>query len=185
MTTQPARIATRLPRLIAGALLLLAVFAPRYWAPGRPLANAALAAADPAVANLLKDDLTDPAGRPATLATFQGQTLVVNFWASWCGPCVREMPMLDKLARQYAKKGVRFIGVGVDSQENVQNFLAKVQVGYPVFVSGYGGADLARRLGDAMGGLPFTVVIDKNGQIVSTQVGAVRVDALEHALAAH
>lgn len=143
----------------------------------------ALAQAQPdAVAQLLTAPLAAPDGKPGGLATFKGHVLVVNFWASWCGPCVREMPTLAGLARQYAGRGVQFVGIGVDSEKNVQSFLHKVPVDYPIFVSGYGGADLARRFGNIAGGLPFTVVIDANGAVRSTKLGEVSPGELRRTL---
>jgi thiol-disulfide isomerase/thioredoxin len=136
-----------------------------------PTAHAG-APTDP-VAALWNAPLTDPSGKPATLAPFKGHITVVNFWASWCGPCVEEMPTLARLHHQYVSRGVQFVGVGVDSQKNVAAFLQKVPVDYPVFVSGFGGADLARNLGNGAGALPFTVVIDANGAVRSTKLGEV------------
>ena len=135
-----------------------------------------------AVSQLFASALTAPDGSPGELAPFKGQVLVVNFWASWCAPCVREMPALSGLARQYADKGVKFVGIGVDSQKNVEAFLRKVPVDYPIFVSGFGGADIARRFGNTAGGLPFTVVIDANGTVRSTKLGEITSAELRRAL---
>jgi thiol-disulfide isomerase/thioredoxin len=126
-----------------------------------------------AVAQLLDAPLRDIDDHPTTLAPFKGRVLVVNFWASWCGPCVAEMPALVQLHHRYEKKGIQFVGIGVDSRQNVQNFLKKVPVDYPILVSGFGGADLARSLGNTAGALPFTVVIDANGAVRSTKLGQV------------
>ena len=126
-----------------------------------------------AVAQLLEAPLRDVDDRPKTLAPYKGRVLVVNFWASWCGPCVAEMPELVQLHHIYAKKGIQFVGIGVDSRQNVQNFLKKVPVDYPILISGFGGADLARSLGNTAGALPFTVVIDANGAVRSTELGQV------------
>lgn len=126
-----------------------------------------------AVAQLLSTQLADIAGKPQTLAPYKGHVLVVNFWASWCGPCVAEMPELVKLHHAYAGKGVQFVGIGVDSAQNIQNFLKKTPVDYPILVSGFGGADLARSLGNTAGALPFTVVIDANGAVRSTKLGQI------------
>lgn len=126
-----------------------------------------------AVAQLLSAPLRDVGGKPQTLAPYKGRVLVVNFWASWCGPCVAEMPELVRLHDTYASKGIQFVGIGVDSQQNIQTFLKKIPVDYPILVSGFGGADLARSLGNGAGALPFTVVIDANGVVRSTKLGQI------------
>jgi len=136
-------------------------------------APATTAPASDAVAQLLSAPLRDVDDKPHTLETYKGRVLVVNFWASWCAPCVAKMPQLVALHDAYASKGVQFVGIGVDSRQNVQNFLKKVPVDYPVLISGFGGADLARSLGNGAGALPFTVVIDANGVVRSTKLGQI------------
>jgi thiol-disulfide isomerase/thioredoxin len=126
--------------------------------------------------------LTTLDGDTVRLSSFRGRPVVVNFWASWCGPCVKEMPALSAMQRDYEKKGITFIGLGVDSEKNVNDFLKKVPVGYPVYVTGFGGAELARSFGNKAGGLPFTVVIDANGQVRSTKLGEVDPKELKHTL---
>lgn len=170
------------------AAIVAAVLAAVLWTGARPgqQQTARTAAAEPqastpqaavpaseAVAQLLETPLQDVAGKPRTLAPYKGRVLVVNFWASWCGPCVAEMPELVRLHDTYARKGIQFVGIGVDSQQNVQTFLKKVPVDYPILISGFGGADLARSLGNTAGALPFTVVIDANGVVRSTKLGQV------------
>lgn len=151
-------------------------------APARQNAPELGAAQPDAVGRLMNTPLTGTDGKPYQLATYRGQVLVVNFWASWCAPCVREMPTLAGLAHRYAGKGVRFVGIGVDSEKNVQAFLQKTPVNYPIFVSGFGGADLARSFGNTVGALPFTVVIDANGAVRSTKLGEVVPGELERTL---
>ncbi|MDN7996220.1 TlpA family protein disulfide reductase [Burkholderia multivorans] len=145
------------------------------------VAVAAAAQGNP-VEQLWAAPLTGVDGKPATLAAFKGQKVVVNFWASWCGPCVEEMPKLVALSHQYGQKGIRFVGIGVDSGQNVKNFLQKVKVDYPVFVSGYAGADLARNFGNTAGALPFTVVIDATGKIRETKLGQIQPAELKKTL---
>jgi thiol-disulfide isomerase/thioredoxin len=126
--------------------------------------------------------VTNADGKPQSLSLLKGHPVVVNFWASWCGPCVEEMPSLAQLHREYAKKGIEFVGLGVDSDKNVKAFLQKVPVDYPVYVIGFGGADLARAFGNNAGGLPFTVVIDAKGNVRSTKLGQIQPDELKHTL---
>ncbi len=175
-------------RILAGAavaaIAIVGGFAAGHWVRGGSLENTAEAA--PAKGNavdmLWAAPMTDADGKPQALTAFKGQKVVVNFWASWCGPCVEEMPELVRLSHEYRKKGIRFIGIGVDSEKNVKAFLQKVKVDYPVFVSGYAGADLARQFGNSAGALPFTVVIDETGKVRETKLGQIQPDALKRTL---
>ena len=147
------------------------------------VADAASVASKPdAVGQLWTAAVTNSDGKPQSLSIYKGHPIVVNFWASWCGPCVEEMPELSALQREYAKKGIQFVGVGVDSAANIQNFLKKVPVDYPIYIAGFGGADVARAFGNAAGGLPYTVVIDANGTVRATKLGQIKVDDLRHTL---
>jgi thiol-disulfide isomerase/thioredoxin len=175
-------------RILAGAVVALAA------AGGGVLANHwvnrdsdAAYAAQPdahqgAVQHLWAAPVTSVDGKPQSLSLLQGHPVVVNFWASWCGPCVEEMPELSQIQREYANKGIQFVGLGVDSEKNIRTFLQKVKVAYPIYVTGFGGADLARTFGNDAGGLPFTVVIDAKGNVRSTKLGQIDPAALRHTL---
>lgn len=143
--------------------------------------GSALAAEAP-TRNLYAQQLPDLKGQPQRLADLRGKPVVVNFWASWCAPCVEETPMLAALAKQYQPRGIGFIGIGVDSAKNVNAFLAQHPVGYAQYVAGIGGVDLAKQLGDGPGGLPFTVVIDAQGQIRHSKLGRISEAELRSAL---
>ena len=156
-----------------------------HWANGgnAGVADAAsVSGKQDAVGQLWSAAVTNPEGKPQSLAIYKGRPIVVNFWASWCGPCVEEMPELSSLQRQYAKKGIQFIGVGVDSAANIQAFLKKVPVDYPIYIAGFGGADVARAFGNMAGGLPYTVVIDANGAVRATKLGQIKPDELRRTL---
>jgi thiol-disulfide isomerase/thioredoxin len=134
------------------------------------------------VGQLWAASVTTPDGKPQSLTPYKGHPVVVNFWASWCGPCVKEMPALSALQREYAKKGIQFVGLGIDSGTNIKAFLQKVPVDYPIYVAGFGGADVARAFGNTAGGLPYTVVIDANGTVRATKLGEIKPDELRHTL---
>jgi thiol-disulfide isomerase/thioredoxin len=156
-----------------------------YWlmhGNGSETAHAATPSQQSAVNQLWAAAVTNADGKPQSLAMFKGHPVVVNFWASWCGPCVEEMPALAQLHREYAKKGIQFVGLGVDSEKNVKAFLQKVHVDYPVFVAGFGGADIARGFGNTAGGLPYTVVIDAKGTVLSTKLGQIQPAELKRTL---
>ena len=105
--------------------------------------------------------LPDINGETQALSQWRGAKTVINFWATWCAPCVKEMPDLNALHHKHPN--VRFVGIGIDSAANIRAFLDKVPVDYPLLVQGAGGIDLLRRLGNTQGGLPFTLILDEDG----------------------
>ncbi len=115
--------------------------------------------------------LPDAGSTPYALAALRGKPAVVNFWASWCLPCVEEMPELSGMAPQLSGNGIQVVGIGVDNERNVKEFAAKTPVTYPLLVAGAAGIELARRFGDDVGGLPFTVVLDAEGRVVARILG--------------
>jgi len=179
---------TRRRTLLSGALAASALAAGGYlaWrATTRRMADSRLA---PPVApagdgvNLYTLTLPDLAGQPQPLARYlTNGPLLVNFWATWCAPCVKEMPALDALARDFPR--VQFVGIGIDTAANMRDFVTKVPVAYPLLVAGYEGVDLLRALGNSAGGLPFTVLFNASGQPVRQILGEVTLDELEQILA--
>ncbi len=132
------------------------------------------AAATPGAAAMWQTSFPRPGGGPPlALATLRGRPLVVNFWATWCPPCLREMPALDRFARQFAGQSWQVLGLAVDSEQAVAAYLAKNPVGYPIALAGSEGIDLSRSWGNTQGGLPFTVVLDKIGRVTHTHLGEV------------
>jgi thiol-disulfide isomerase/thioredoxin len=131
------------------------------------------ASAEDAGANFFALAYPDLDGHAQPLSAWKGKPLVVNFWATWCGPCVQEMPQLDTLHKKYP--GIQFAGIGIDSADNMRKFVQKVVVSYPLLVAGPGGIDVMRALGNAPGALPFTVVFGADGRIKRKVLGAVNV----------
>lgn len=136
------------------------------------------------VAALYAQSLNDVHGVPQALAQWKGKPLLVNFWAPWCAPCVQEMPELASLAQASAAKGINIIGIGIDSPANISQFATKFKIGYPLYVAGMSGTDLARELGNTGGGLPYTVLIGADGQVRKTYLGRLKFDELKADLAA-
>ncbi|MDP1900790.1 MAG: TlpA disulfide reductase family protein [Rubrivivax sp.] len=122
-------------------------------------------------ASLWQARFTQPDGGVLEMAALRGVPLVLNFWATWCPPCVREMPELDRFARQFAAQGVRVVGLAVDSPAAVREFLARSPVSYTIGLAGFAGTDLSRKLGNESGALPFTVVLDRGGRVVQRRLG--------------
>lgn len=160
--------------------LALAALAAGSWiahlryAPAAPTASA--------VAALWQLDFPDSHGNRQALAQWRGQILVLNFWASWCPPCREEMPDFAALRAQYRPKGVEFVGIAIDSVANVKPFLGQHPVNYPILIGEGAAHSLARRLGNPSGALPYTIVLDRDGQIVLHHLGRLPRGTLEAAL---
>jgi thiol-disulfide isomerase/thioredoxin len=126
--------------------------------------------------------LPDKNGVPQQLSQWRGKALVVNFWATWCAPCVEEMPELNQLQTEVEKKNIQIIGIGIDSAANITSFASKLKIGYPLYVAGMAGTDLSRLFGNQAGGLPFTVLIDAHGQIKKTYLGRLNLEEVRREL---
>jgi peroxiredoxin len=159
----------------------------RGWVLGGAVAAAAVAAgaglswwrlrpdsaATQASALFFGQTLPDAAGQPVPLQRFAGQPLIVNFWATWCPPCVEEMPELSELHHELQPRGLRMVGIGIDSPEKIAEFAAKRPVSYPLLVAGMGGTELGRQFGNSVGALPFTVLIAPSGAVAQRILGRV------------
>ena len=135
-----------------------------------------------AVAELMAQSLPDAAGQVQRLDQWQGKILVVNFWATWCAPCVKEMPELSALQTELAAKQIQILGVGIDSAANIGEFSNKYKITYPLIVAGMGGAKLTRAFGNQAGGLPYTVIIGRKGEIHKTYMGQLDIAELRRDL---
>lgn len=118
-----------------------------------------------------------PAGGELDFATLQGRPLLLNFWATWCAPCVTEMPLIDSFAQQRA--GWNVVGLAIDGPSPVREFLRQRPVGFAIGLAGLTGVDLARALGNVGGGLPFTLLIDAEGRPVQRKLGALKPGELD------
>lgn len=114
-----------------------------------------------------------PFGETLRLADWRGRPLVVNFWATWCPPCVEELPLLNAFHARQSEKGWQVIGLAVDQPSAVRSFLQKLPLSFPVGMAGFAGTELSRSLGNLTGGLPFTVVFDEAGQVAHRKIGQV------------
>ncbi|MDR2991583.1 MAG: TlpA family protein disulfide reductase [Burkholderiaceae bacterium] len=113
-----------------------------------------------------------PDGGKVALAAFRGHPLLVNFWATWCPPCVAELPLLSFFYAERGRRDWQCLGLAVEGKrEPVARFLAHAPVAYPVALAGVEGAQISRNLGNTEGVLPFTVLFDTNGQITHRKMG--------------
>ena len=110
-------------------------------------------------------------GQILKMQNLQGRPLVINFWATWCAPCVEEMPLLDIFFRQNASKGWQMVGLAIDQPSRVRQYLSQNAISYPIGLAGMTGTELGRLLGNEVGGLPFTVVLDGKGSLIQRKLG--------------
>jgi len=126
----------------------------------------------PQSTDLLEAAFPDLGGKPHALSEWKGKVLIVNFWASWCPPCIEEMPEFAKLQGELEAKGLQFVGVLVDDEaEDARDFLKKHPMNYPILNGAIGGRQWASRLGDTAEVLPFSAVFNAEGKVVHVQTG--------------
>ncbi len=118
--------------------------------------------------------MNDADGHSQDFSQWHGKLLVVNFWATWCAPCVAEMPELERLQRQLSGRHVAIIGVGVEEQGKVREFRDRLGLHMPLLAGGFDALGLARALGDVQGVLPYTALLSADGRLLQTQVGALK-----------
>lgn len=112
-----------------------------------------------------------PDGGRLALDGFRGRPLILNFWATWCPPCVREMPLLASSHAQLQRGGIALVGLAVDGMSPVREFLARQPAPYPIGLAGFAGTALSKQLGNTGGGLPFTLALGRDGQVVQRKIG--------------
>ena len=134
-------------------------------------------------AGLWQQSFPTPEGGVLDLQALRGQPLVLNFWATWCPPCVAELPLLSSFSRENAANGWQVLGIAVDQAAAVRAFLTRVPVDFPVALAPQGGVALSRSLGNLAGGLPFTVVFGADGQVRHRKMGQVTPQDLQGWLA--
>ena len=121
----------------------------------------------------------DLTGGSPTLEQWRGRVLVVNFWATWCAPCREEIPVFVKLQERYGSRGLQFVGIAFDQSDKVAEFAREFRINYPLFLGGLDTMELMRQAGNRSGVLPYTVVIDRNGNLVSGERGGLKETKLE------
>ncbi|MCP5266269.1 MAG: TlpA family protein disulfide reductase [Burkholderiaceae bacterium] len=172
--TDPGHAPPRASRrsLILAVVVALAAIAAGAWFGLKRFALES--ARTDAVGILMAQRLPAADGSTVRIDAFRGKVLVVNFWATWCPPCVEEMPELSDLQTRYRDKPVQMLGIGIDSAANVRRFAEKTPMSYPLLVAGNAGMALMQAFGEQRGALPFTLVLDRNGRVVSRSLGRFR-----------
>lgn len=118
-------------------------------------------------------EFTTPGGQTLRMEFFRGKPLLLNFWATWCPPCIEELPLLSSFYNKNLINGWQVLGLAIDEPDSVRRFLARTPVTFPMLLAGASGLEISRYLGNSVGGLPFTVVLNSSGEIVQRKMGRV------------
>lgn len=137
---------------------------------------------DTPVAGNVTFTLPDLDEEPRSLKEWKGRVVLLNFWAPWCPPCRKEVPAFIDLQEKYGDKGFTIVGVTVDTRENAQNFADTMGINYPVLIAEEEGVEIAKRYGNRVGALPYSVLLDREGRIVLTHRNELSYEDAEKAL---
>jgi thiol-disulfide isomerase/thioredoxin len=125
-------------------------------------------------------EFESPAGNKLAMTDFRGHPILINFWATWCPPCIEELPLLDAFYRQNSSNGWQVLGLAIDKPKLVLDFLRRSPVAYSVAMAGFDGIELSKSLGNTVGGLPFTVVLGSSGKVLQRKIGKISSQDLLH-----
>ena len=134
---------------------------------------------DEAVQNFWTQSFERPEGGNLSMQAFQGKPLLINFWATWCPPCIEELPLIDAFYNQNKSKSLQVIGLAVDQPSMVRRYLTQKPLSFPVGLAGFNGTELGRTLGNAQSVLPFSVIFDAKGRLLAQKAGKLDQSDLE------
>jgi len=131
------------------------------------------------VETLYVTTLPDLKGNYQSFEQWRGKALIVNFWATWCPPCREEIPQFIKVQEKYRTRGLVFVGVAVDKKDAVLAYAEEIGINYPVLIGDLEAIEITRKAGNRAGTLPFTLIIDRTGKIIATELGGLTQAKLE------
>ena len=125
-------------------------------------------------AKLLNASFDGLDGQSRPISTWRGKTLIVNFWATWCGPCREEMPEFVKAQSEFAAKGLQFVGIAIDRRAPVEKFAKALAINYPVLLGDVAWLEALKTMGNPQGVLPFTMVLSPTSEVMLRRVGKLK-----------
>lgn len=186
-----AYVAVAVIAAVAGSLIYRYVAMPRAATeitvePATPQAAEADTAEPPSAVPTTLPDFTlgDLSGTPRSIRSWPGKSMIVNFWATWCAPCRREIPLLRELQKQHGAEGFQIVGVAVDVREDVVKYAQEIGIDYPVLIGEQDGLDAVNKFGQGSIGFPFTVFADNQGRIVLFHLGEIHKEQVDVLLGA-
>jgi len=162
------------------AFIALAAFGAGVWVNQARLVvpEASPSAVTPAT-KLYAITLPDLQGRPQRVEQWRGKVLVINFWATWCAPCREEIPVFVEMQQKYGAQGLQFVGISIDQADKTSDFSANFKINYPTLIGTFDSVEVSRQAGNIRRALPFTVVLNRQGEVVTTELGGLTQQRLE------
>ncbi len=145
----------------------------------RPTAPEAPVAVVSVPEQLTAFSLKDTDGVARNSSEWASKILIVNYWATWCPPCLEEMPTLVDFQTQYSPKNIQVVGIAVDNLEQVKDFMDTYGINFPVLIGGDDAIQLSQKMGNRISALPFTAIFDQNGKTIYAQPGKITHESLE------
>jgi thiol-disulfide isomerase/thioredoxin len=170
-----------------GASAALAGLGLAYWKDQQTLAPSTAEPQKPLsddLAALWQKQFDAPDGSKLAMQSLKGKPLLINFWATWCPPCVEELPLLERFYRENKAKSVQIIGLAADKPDAVRAFLQKLPLTFPIGITNLSGIELSKSWGNLAGGLPFSVMLAADGRVMQRKMGKLSEDDLTTWLAA-
>ena len=115
--------------------------------------------------------MADIDGEMRNIKDWDGKVILLNFWATWCPPCLSEIPGFIELQQQYGEQGLQVIGIAVDNEEAVREYMNEVKINYPIMISEFEATELSSRYGNRVGALPYSVIINREGEVSNMITG--------------
>ena len=169
-------MSSRLVRYSFFAFVALLAFAAGVWLnPERQAGPAEPTAADA----LYATNLPDLQNKPQKLDQWRGKVLVVNFWATWCEPCRKEIPLFVQMQEKHGAKGLQFVGISIDQADKTSEFAANFKINYPNLIGTFDTVEVSRLAGNKRRVLPYTIILDRKGQISATEMGGITQEKLD------